>query len=251
MVLSIVNAALAVLTAAAQTQDAKPSPARFEVAAIHPAGPDADKEPAGCSTGSGLVRCMNVTLKRCIVGAYGVRPRQVLGGPKWVDTARFQITARAEQPVGDKPLMEMMQILLAERFKLVLHEEQRPGEIMVLEVARTGPTIQPTIEDGRPSAKAFHDHLEATKITMGEFAEVLSRNLDLPVEDHTGLSGRFNFVLRWNPSDAGVHDREETLAMLRSEVSSAAAKQLGMTLKPHKARVKVLVIDSAEKPSDN
>jgi uncharacterized protein (TIGR03435 family) len=194
---------------------------------------------------------MNVTLKRCIVGAYGLTPRQVLSGPTWVDTDRFQITARAEQPVGDKPLMPMMQTLLAERFKLAFHMEQRPGDIMVLEVARTGPKLQLAPEDGRPSVKNLRDRLEATKISIGELAEVLCRNLDLPVEDHTGLAGGFNFVLRWNPNDAGEHDREEALAMLRSEVSVAVAKQLGLTLKPRKARVNVLVIDYAEKPSDN
>jgi uncharacterized protein (TIGR03435 family) len=251
MVLSIVKAVLTVLIAAAQTQDAKPGPARFEVAAIHPAGPAADTEPSGCSTGSGLVRCVNVTLKRCIVGAYGVRPHQVLGGPEWIDTDRFQITARAEQPVGDKPLMAMMQILLAERFKLAFHQEQRSGEIMVLEVARTGPKLSPAPADARSSGHNLHDHLEVTKITIGEFAEILARNLDVPVEDHTGLVGEFNFVLRWNPTDASVHDREEALHALRSEVSAAVAKQLGLTLKSRKARVKVLVIDSAEKPSGN
>jgi uncharacterized protein (TIGR03435 family) len=86
---------------------------------------------------------------------------------------------------------------------------------------------------------------------MGEFAEVLSRNLDSPVEDHTGLTSGFNFVPRWNWSDASVHDWEGALAMLRSEVSSAVAKQSGITLKPRKAPVNVLVFDYAEMPSDN
>lgn len=222
---------------------------RFEVAAIHPTDPADYGTPSGCPTTPGLLRCTNVTLKRCIVGAYGIGADRILGGPDWIETERFQITGRADEPIGDKGLMKMLQTLLAERFKLALHRELRPGEMMVLEVAKTGPKLQPSAVGSTHSWNNLHDHLDATKITMGELAEILSRNLNVQVEDRTGLAGAFDFTLRWNPNDANVHERDEAFAILRLEMSTAILRQLGLTLKSRRLPVEVLVVDHAERLS--
>jgi uncharacterized protein (TIGR03435 family) len=249
---AILCSALFLGASAAQAPAAKSDTPRFEVAAIHTSDPGELDAPSGCSTTPGLMRCMNVTLKRCIVGAYGVGGDRVLGGPGWIDTDRFQITARAEQPVGDKALMSMLQTLLAERFNLVLHRESRPGETMALEVAGNGPKLRPTGDGDSHSWKNMHDHLEATKVTMSELAEIISRNLNLPVVDRTGLDGAFNFTLRWNPNDdANVHERDEAFAILRLEMSTAIVKQLGLTLKSRKMPIEVLMVDHAERPTEN
>jgi uncharacterized protein (TIGR03435 family) len=233
----------------AQVPSAKSDRRRFEVAAIHPTDPRDLDAPSGCPNSPALLTCRNVTLKRCIVGAYGVLPDRVLGGPDWIDIDRFQISARPDQPSGDKAMMALLKTLLAERFKLVLHRESRPGETMVLEVAGNGPKLQPAGDSDSHSWKNMHDHLEATKITMGELAEIMSRNLNLQVVDRTGLSGTFNFTLRWNANDANVHDRDEAFAILRLEMSQAIVRQLGLSLKVRRMPVEVLVIDHAEKPA--
>jgi uncharacterized protein (TIGR03435 family) len=240
-----VSAALLVAIGTAQT-----STAQFEAASIHPTEAKDLDGPSGCRTTTGLMRCTNVTLKRCVVGAYGVGPERVLGGPDWINTDRFQIMGRSDQPVGDKGLMPMFQTLLAERFKLVLHRESRRGEAMVLQVAKNGPKLQPD-EGADSSWKNMHDQLDATGITMGALAEILSRNLKLPVVDRTGLTGRFSFTLQWNPENADALERDEATAALRAEVSAAIAKQLGLTLTVQKMPVEVLVIDHVEKPSEN
>ena len=87
-------------------------------------------------------------------------------------------------------------------------------------------------------------------MTMGEFAEVLSRDLDLPVVDRTGLTGAFNFTRRWNPVEADALPHEEARATLRLEVSAEIGRQLGLTLKSRKMPIKMLVIDHAAKPSE-
>ncbi len=245
-----VSPALLLAVSVAQTSTAQSEPPRFEAASIHPTNATEFDGPSGCLTTIGLMRCVNVTLKRCIVGAYGVGPDSVLGGPDWIDTDRFQIIARSDQPVRDKSLMAMLQTLLAERFNLALHRESRRGEAMVLQVAKNGPKLQPD-EGGRASWKNMHDHLEATRITMGEFAEILSRNLNLPVMDLTGLTGAFNFTLRWNPGNADALQRDERFAALRSEMSRAIARQLGLALTSRKMPVDIFVIDHAERPSEN
>jgi uncharacterized protein (TIGR03435 family) len=245
-----VCSALAIAASFAQVPASRSEPPRFEVASIRPSNPEEAAGDSGCQTTSGLVRCINVTLKRCIVGAYVVGPDRVLGGPDWADTDHFQITARAGQPIDDdKALMALLQTLLAERFKLALHRESRRGEAMVLEVAKNGPKLQPA-GDAIFTYDNRHDRLDAT-MTMAGFAEILSRNLNLPVMDRTGLTGAFNFTLHWNPDSAGALERDDAATALRSEVSNAIAKQLGLTLKSKQMPVEMLVIDHAEKPSEN
>lgn len=223
---------------------------QFEVAAIHPTDPKEFATPSGCTTTPGLMRCSNVTLKRCIVGAYGIGPDRILGGPDWINTDRFQITGISDQPAGDKPLMTMLQALLAQRFKLACHWESRRSHGMVLEVAKHGPKLQPSSaeEGGYNNA---HNHIEAKSITMGRFAEILSRNLNLPVIDRTGLTGAFKIMLRWNPDVADGLNHDESTVALWPEVSKAISRQLGLSLKPRKMPVDFLVIDHAEKPSES
>ncbi|HUI82226.1 MAG TPA: TIGR03435 family protein [Bryobacteraceae bacterium] len=240
--------ALVLTMGAAQVPTAHSDAPRFELDAIHPSDPNESSASSGCRTTPGLMRCTNVTLKRCIVGAYGVGPGRVLGGPRWIDTDRFNITGRADQPVNDKGLMAMLETSLAERFHLVLHRESRRVETMVLQIATKGARLQPAGE-ARPSWKNIHDHIDATKITMGEFAEILSRDLTLPVVDRTGLTGAFNLRLRWNPDPADALERDEAAGVLRLEMSTAIERQLGLVLKSQKMPAGVLVIDHAEKPS--
>jgi uncharacterized protein (TIGR03435 family) len=238
--------ALFVAISVAQTQFEP----QVEAASIKPANPQELGGSSGCTTTTGLVRCTNVTLKRCIAGAYGVGPDRILGGPDWLDADRFQITARSKEPLGDKGLMAMLQTLLADRFKLVLHREFRRGETMVLGIARNGPKLQPA-GDAHAYWNNMHDHLEATKITMHEFAEILSRNLNLLVVDHTGLAGAFSFTFRWNPDTADSLAHDEAAAALRAEVSGAITRELGLTLKSRKMPIEMLVVDYAEKPLED
>jgi uncharacterized protein (TIGR03435 family) len=223
---------------------------RFEVASIRPSNPEESAGPSGMQTGRGLVRANNVTLKRAISGAYGIGLDRVLGGPAWTGSDRFQITAKADQPVGEDALNAMLKTLLAERFNLKLHRETRTGETLILEVAKTGTKLRPA-GDAPPSYNNGHGRLEAPSVTMGQFVEILSRDLSLPVVDRTGLTGAFNFTLRWNPDLARTANPDDAAADLRFEMSSAIAEQLGLALKSQRMPVEILVIDSADKPSEN
>lgn len=224
-------------------------PPRFEAASIRPSSPDELNLPSGCETGNGLMRCQNATLKRCIVGAYEILAEQIFGGPDWIDSERFDIAAKADRPAGDKELDQMLQTLLAERFNLKLHHETRSGETMALEVAKGGPKLQPA-EGAAYTYDNAHDHLDAT-VTMPQLAEILTRNLRLPVRDRTGLSGGFKFTLHWNPDFPVPPSRDDAAEALRLEMSRAIAQQLGLRLRRERMRIDVLVVDSAEKPSPN
>jgi uncharacterized protein (TIGR03435 family) len=223
---------------------------RFEVASIRPSSPDELSGPSGCETGRGLTRCSNVTLKRAIIGSYHVVPDDVLGGPVWIDSDRFQITGKTDQPVSGDALDAMMKTLLAERFNLKLHPEMRTGDALVLEIAKNGPKLQPA-GGATPSYDNGPGRLEDTSITMATFAEILSRNTRLPVVDRTGLNGAFTFTLTWNTEAPPGLDADGAAAYFREELSSAMQRQLGLALKPQRMPVEMLVIDHAERPSDN
>src|SRR5882724_10377375 len=109
---------------------------QFEVASVRSRIAEPNSS-SGMTTGHGRLDAKNVTLKRCILGAYGVGPNQITGGPDWLDSARFDILAKADQNVNDDAaLMVMLQGLLAERFKLVIRRETRVVPAFVLEVAK-------------------------------------------------------------------------------------------------------------------
>jgi uncharacterized protein (TIGR03435 family) len=194
----------------------------------------------------------NVTLKRCIMGAYGVGPNQITGGPAWLESERYEIVAKAEQGAGDGELMTMLQTLLAERFKLALHRETRTVEAFVLGVAKGGPKLEKT-PGGSSTTSNGRGRIVAHAIEMARFAEVLSRQMDVPVVNHTGLEGAFNLKLEWAP-EAGAAPKSSADGVglpTGPSIFTAIQEQLGLRLQAQKAPVEMLLIDHAERPSEN
>lgn len=221
---------------------------RFEVASIKPS--NADPGSSGINTGHGRLAASNVTLKRCIMGAYAVGPNQVFGGPDWLESDRFEITAKAEQPVGDHLLMAMLQTLLADRFKLTLHREAKPIQAYVLEIGKNGPKLEKG-DGGDSKTNNGRGDIIATNTTMDRFAEILSRQMDLPVVNHTGLEGVFNLRLHWTPESATPAKPVDGAAIEGPSIFTAIQEQLGFRLHAQKVPVEVLVIDHAERPTEN
>ena len=225
---------------------------QFEVASVKPAGADQTMGSSGITTGHGRVTANNVTLKRCIMGAWGVGPNQISGGPAWLDSDRFEIAARAGQPVEDEIVLNtMLQNLLAERFKLVVHRETRAVQALVLEAAKTGPRLEKT-EAGEASTNSSRGRIDARKSTMDHFADVLSRQMDLPVIDQTGLESVFNLKLEWTPESLKPAGPGAAGPMTEQpSIFTAIQEQLGLRLRSQKTPVEMLVIDHAERPSEN
>ena len=200
----------------------------------------------------GRIQADSVTLKRCIQQAYGVGPHQVLGGPEWMATERWEIVARADRLVEDDAvLMKMVQGLLAERFQLAVHHETRTLPAYVLEVGHKGPKMERAeAVDADTDMHGWRGAvtLEAKKTDMTSLAEVLERRLDRPVVNRTGLGGGFNFTLHWSPVSSRVDDDSDAEDV---SIFTAVAEQLGLRLRGAKAQVEVLVIDRVERPSAN
>lgn len=142
----------------------------------------------GFTTGHGRIFADNVTLKRCIMSAWPVGPNQVVGGPDWLSSDRFEIEARADQPVNDDAVLNgLLRGILADRFKLALHHEARPMQAYLIEVAKNGPKLEKAL-GGESADMAGNGRIESKNATMDHFAEVLARQMDLPVLNRTALA---------------------------------------------------------------
>jgi uncharacterized protein (TIGR03435 family) len=225
------------------------APPRFEVASIRPS--DADPGSSGINTEYGRLTASHVTLKRCIVGAYGVGPSQIFGGPPWLDLDRFNIAAKAEEPINDDDvLMAMLQTLLAERFHLVIHREKRDVRAYTLEVAKSGPRLAKA-EGGNSVTSTGRGVIDAKNTPMDYLAKLLSRQMDFPVVDRTALEGTFNFKLQWTPENVYLGHPAEAAAAEFPDIFTALQEQLGLRLRSTRLALDALVIDHAEKPTEN
>ena len=230
----------------------------------------------------------NETLLDLIKLAYGVQESQISGGPDWMTTARFNIDVKLDDSLvaelkkltPEQHKLEhhlMFQNLLADHFKLALHHESRllPGYALV--IAQNGPKVQPAKPgdtypngikgpDGSPGGPhrfAFGpDEFVAQALPMSFIAERLAGHLNKPVVDRTGLTGDYDFTLKWQakaepPVETSVHAnaqtgaKETTVHIGPASLLAAVEEQLGLKLDPQTIPLPVLVIDRAEKPAAN
>ena len=200
------------------------------------------------------------TLINLLQMAYGMDRQQIVGGPAWVATDEYDIDAVASDP--DQMAHhreEMLQKLLADRFKLTTHREQRELPMYVLVVAKGGPKLKTA--DPSEAQGSFCERLGQCTFkrdALPHFARWLSfAVLNKPVEDKTGLTGAFDFTLKWTPDESqfggmGFHvPPPADGASALPELFTAIQDQLGLKLEPQKVSAEVLVIDHVERPSEN
>ncbi len=234
--------ALALILAAASLMAAQ----EFEVASIRPAQDDGHHD---SDTSQGRFVVHNLTLQELIARAWDVDESVVGGGPGWVDSQGYDINAKisAEYPKWTaEQFRHMLQSLLADRFQLAVHRETRQIGGYALVTAKGGAKMAVAKPNDNGSDFSSHNyHLDATNVTMEGFARRLSRNRDIGkvVIDRTGLKGHFEFELEWAPAQAESDDHPG--------IFTALQEQLGLKLESAKVPVQAVVIDQAEKPSEN
>ena len=253
--------AFAQTAAPAQSTAATAAPS-FEVATIKPVEHDAKAGRYIVMQGTNRFVEKDYTLKLLIAAAYDLNPREISGGPGWVDSDHYDILALTpgeKRPNHDEQ-MAMLRSLLADRFKLRFHREQKEFSIYELEVARDGPKLKPsTAPESDPPALIStvypqRIHLPARNATMTDFTSLLQRALlDRPVVDKTGLTGRYDFDLDWAPDETQFGGE---VPVAPSDAQSppfftAIQEQLGLKLEAKRGPAEALVVDSVERPSAN
>jgi uncharacterized protein (TIGR03435 family) len=281
-------AILTVLLLASSSAPIAQQPARsFDVVSIKPSQPGAANRLPRISPGR--VELFNTTLKQLIASAYSrfpFDPREVVGGPAWIDSERFDIVATMERPpqfdqtgmLGE--LNGMLRALIEQRFGVKAHNEQRQGDVYTLTFARsdrkTGAGLRqvpdacaaalkelagaaPLPQRSGPPPCSFGGppgRLIGTGVTIAMFASVLSGNAGRTVIDRTGLAGSFDIEMNFDPSSTaqappGAPPGPTPTDDSKPSIFTALREQLGLKLEPTRGPVDVLVVDQAERPMPN
>lgn len=229
----------------------------FDVATVKPSQPEAATRHFQIQ-GRRFVTT-GTSLADLIQFAYGLHPRQILNGPKWLESDKFDVTGTSQLagPPSEQQWMKMMADLLASGFQLRFHQEKRELPVYAITVARGGPKLESSPEDANAIASfAFHGRgqLVARKAAMSDLAwELQSAVLDRPVVDQSGLKSRFNFTLTWAPDEfqKPALTGESPTAESAASIFSAIQQQLGLRLEATKALVDAMLIDGAALPDSN
>lgn len=241
------------------------SPA-FDVVSIRPSGPGASGSDS--TFRNEIYTATNATLKSIIqYDAYNIAGPQILGIPPALSSVAFDIQAKIDPAVYAKmktqsheefnrQFQQMVQQLLADRFKLVVHPETRQLPVYALVIAKNGPKLQPAKDpEAGTSLASQKGQLTAKGASSAQLAQKFTRSLANElgriVVDRTGLTGRYDLTLKWTPEF-------DTAPLLNGEpdtsapsIFTAIQEQLGLKLESAKGPVHVLVVDHAELPSEN
>jgi uncharacterized protein (TIGR03435 family) len=253
---------------------------RFAVASVKPDPPSALRHTLLPPVG-GRLSTRLAPLRLLIEGAYGVQSFQIYGGPDWMNSAGYAIEAKAEGDPTQSQIWLMLQSVLLDRFRLKVHRETKVLPLYALTAAKSGLKLPKPTEGGcietapvkgqRPpdpcgyATVAFEPakglEVEGRQLSMADLIKQLSAILQRPIVDQTGFLGKFDVNLRF------AYDQEVTVGIgnpwLQSNpgqpgdpegspsIMTALQQQLGVKLESTKGPVEILVIDRAERPTEN
>jgi uncharacterized protein (TIGR03435 family) len=240
------------------------APLAFEAASIKPSKPGSGNHLARFLPG-GKYTAENVSARGLIMMAFHLQDYQLSGGPSWLDTDTYDVNARPEKPATVAETRRMLQTLLADRFHLAHHYEQKEMAIYAMLSTKGGPKLQPAQGDreGDGNFRAGAGHLRGQGASVQEFADMLTIIRGKPVIDLTGIPGKFDWKLEWTPDQfrrgepgegagaAKPHEGWQGIDPDGPDFFTALENQTGLKLEPRKAPVQILVIDHAEKPTEN
>ena len=224
---------------------------------------------ANVSIGSrpGGYEATNAPLRLLVELAFGVRSSQIVGGPGWMLSERFDVAARAPEGTAPSAILPMLRTLLRDRFKLRARSEIREQPVYALTPSRAdgrlGPQLTPSTVDCAPPGRtpdpcrlsgtigAAAGSVNGTGQTLGQLASFLTRNVDRPVVDRTERSGRFDFEFSWTADDlrTAAADAGNVPVSDRASLFTALRESLGLKLEATRGPVAFLVIESVEQPA--
>jgi uncharacterized protein (TIGR03435 family) len=256
-VFRFVAAVLLAVGAGAAQDPARPS---FDVAPIRHSG---SKDAPTMSATTAGINYGSVTLRACIATAYDVQESRV-SGPAWLDSERYDISAKTGESATTAQLHLMLQSLLADRFKVTLHHDKKDLPVLALVVGKQGSKLPPATGEEPGGAASIKVDVKAgvlvfQKTSMESLAQYLSKfpAAGRPVVDRTELKGVYDFKVNILDSAAESTDDRQRVDNIKSSLRDGTVilsqiGALGLKLEQQHAPVDVLVVDHAEKvPTDN
>jgi uncharacterized protein (TIGR03435 family) len=196
----------------------------------------------------GMLLVLNQPLSNLITYAYDVRHFQITGGPRWIDTDRYDITAKPspDETAGtpDTSGRERIRSLLLDRFGLEVHRETKMQAVYRMVVAKSGARMRAAETPGlqRGIFGGQRGHMEGFATTTAMLARELSGITERVVIDDTNLTGMYDWTLQW------IAEADDVSA---GTILTALEEQLGLKLEPAKAPVETIVIDRVTRPTAN
>ena len=282
LMLTLCFAGAVAIVVPAQEKDAT-----FEVASVKP-------NKSGDSNGmlrmlpGGRVSASNMPVRPIITFAYQLAQYQLVGGPGWLTTDRYDLIAKLEGDPGPvfapgatapNPMQLALRNLLEDRFKLKVHRETREMDIYALVMAKPGggpgPNLKPTTQDCAAAAAAAQrgapppssaatgvpfcgiqggpGRIRFGGLPASALAQAFSGPAGRMVVERTGLTGAWDFELNYAAEGRGAPGGADAAPADPNAPSlfTAIQEQLGLKLESTKGPVEVLVIDSVDRPSEN
>jgi len=249
---------------------------QFEVVSIHPSPPpDPHGFRVGCNGGPvgygdpSLFRCQNIGPSSLVSMAFALKSYQ-FQTPEWMKDVRIDISAKIPEGTAKDQFPLMMKSLLVERFKLAVHWEKKEMTGYDLLLAKGGPKFKeskgepegddpawdqkldeegyPVLPGNKSRMAGSYDHSTQrwANEPVDSIAHMLEGRLGGPVDNATGLTGKYNMLLHW------VADRPSAEDLHGPPLLQALQDQLGLRVQKKKVMVDVLVVDHMEKtPTEN
>jgi uncharacterized protein (TIGR03435 family) len=195
----------------------------------------------------------NQSVASLVMFAYSVHPRQIVDAPDSVSRDRFDVEGTTDTP-GEPSLrqqQEMLQKLLADRFQLKFHHDKRELSVYAIQIGKGGPKLKPAANPDAEADQEGNGHgteqtITYTSASMGDFIMGEQFFVDRPLVDQTGLTGRYDFSIRYTYDEVHATDPNAPPGLF-----TAVQEQLGLKFEPVKAATDVFVIDHIERPSPN
>jgi uncharacterized protein (TIGR03435 family) len=213
----------------------------FEVASVKLVEPPAPAHAVGLNITPGRLLIEAATLRQILGLAYAIQRVRVIGGPSWTDAEQYSIAAKTESAdVTPQQVRTMLQALMADRFKVSVRRASREISMYRLVRIKDAPALQLAKDGEKAEVIVDKGRLAFANSPVSGLVNYLANILNSPVQDETGLSGLYDFSL-------------ETVTAAGEMVApfTAVQEQLGLKLQPTKARMEVLIIDHAERPTPN
>ena len=250
----------------------------FEVASVKPRDP-ANPRSMMVADPSGRFTAMNIPVVMLIRTAYGLQNDQVIGGPDWMRSEGFNITAKAPDGTPVTAMGPLLESLLAERFQLTFHREKRELPAFALVTARSdgslGPRMKPNpcVWDftkppgppvpGQPQCGNISEgfgRMTLNAMPVPVFLQYLAPKVNRVIVDRSGLTGNFDIELQWTPdqlpprppgapADQPIRVNGVDIDPNGPSLFTAIQEQLGLKLDATRAPVDVLVVDRLERPT--
>jgi uncharacterized protein (TIGR03435 family) len=186
--------------------------------------------------GEGRFHATNTPVKRLLALVYQLGYPEILGGPAWLESDGYDFEGKVDGKPSRAELLQMVQALLGDRFRMKAHRESRQVPVYALVLGKGGAKLRQS-SGGPPNFRFTARGLEAKDCVIAPLAMALNEITGRPVNDETGLKGLYDFTLEWHGNDPSIY--------------LALEEQLGLKLEARKAQIEHLVIERIERPNEN